>query len=882
MQIRSTLALAMIAGLGGTVQGAPVLSQSDNLIDNCAESMCAHTMYGIDVSGMNEAQVRGVRLIATQTFWSLPEEHRAKVAAGLMEQGEPVPGGIADNAAGDLDNLRARMAPLGEAEMAEAWELVKNVVDRDDFESFSPVSQRMLASFVPLAEQRREAGGAPVMPCFTPGTPIALVTAFETAVFGDVVDTGERFNQTTRWVNTANTSGAQQGDPVTLTYSFPSDGVSVPNGIGEGVGPNALNSFMDGIYGNRNTWRTIYDDMFAEWGDLSGNTYVLENNDDDSTLFNFDGVNGVRGDLRMAGKTIDGNSNVLAYNFFPPNGDMVIDTADNFYNTTTNDSQRLRNILSHEHGHGFGALHVCPVQQTKLMEPFISVAFTGPQFDDILNIQRHYGDRFEDPGNDSAGNATSLGSFSIGNSQTLTQLSIDDNADSDFFAVTANEDLFLSVTVRPQGFEYLEGSQNGDGSCQAGSPYNPLLFQDLNIAILDTNGTFVLDSADATGAGGNESVEDTINAGGTYFIRVQGSGANNIQAYELDIEAQTIPFQTLDLNLATPVPSQIDPGVPFNFILDIDQNDDTLIGTPSLNYRTAGTGSFTAVQMTPVIPGVSFTVDLPGQLCGPNVEYFFSAQAQTGGFIILPSIGEFSTAIGTEILNDNAETDIGWAVTGSATEGLWERGFPEGNGRDDPDVDFDGSGQCWLTDLDPNDTNSDIDGGDSVATSPAFDMSNGGVISYAYWMEDSTNTIGAEDYFRVEISTNDGASWSIARNYSPGGGWRTDSIDVGAEFGPSSTVRIRFAAADNDPGDVLECAFDAVVISNCVDPVDEDCPADVNGDGNADPADFTAWLGCFNDPGSAAFCDRADVNGSGAIDPSDFTAWLAAFQAGCP
>ena len=61
-----------------------------------------------------------------------------------------------------------------------------------------------------------------------------------------------------------------------------------------------------------------------------------------------------------------------------------------------------------------------------------------------------------------------------------------------------------------------------------------------------------------------------------------------------------------------------------------------------------------------------------------------------------------------------------------------------------------------------------------------------------------------------------------------------------------------------------------------------DCPADVNGDGNADPADFTAWLGCFNNPASAPFCDRADVNNSGAIDPSDFTAWLAAFQAGCP
>ena len=61
----------------------------------------------------------------------------------------------------------------------------------------------------------------------------------------------------------------------------------------------------------------------------------------------------------------------------------------------------------------------------------------------------------------------------------------------------------------------------------------------------------------------------------------------------------------------------------------------------------------------------------------------------------------------------------------------------------------------------------------------------------------------------------------------------------------------------------------------------EGCPADVNKDGTASPADFTAWLSCFNDPGSAPFCGNADVNGSGTIDPADFTAWLAAFNAGC-
>jgi len=65
-------------------------------------------------------------------------------------------------------------------------------------------------------------------------------------------------------------------------------------------------------------------------------------------------------------------------------------------------------------------------------------------------------------------------------------------------------------------------------------------------------------------------------------------------------------------------------------------------------------------------------------------------------------------------------------------------------------------------------------------------------------------------------------------------------------------------------------------------PVVAECAADVNGDGAATPADFTAWLGCFNDPNSASFCGNADVNDSGSVDPADFTAWLAAFNAGCP
>ena len=59
------------------------------------------------------------------------------------------------------------------------------------------------------------------------------------------------------------------------------------------------------------------------------------------------------------------------------------------------------------------------------------------------------------------------------------------------------------------------------------------------------------------------------------------------------------------------------------------------------------------------------------------------------------------------------------------------------------------------------------------------------------------------------------------------------------------------------------------------------CSADVNGDGLVTPADFTAWLAFFGDPGLPG-SERADVNGDGLISPADFTAWLAAFSAPCP
>ncbi|RNC82112.1 MAG: hypothetical protein ED559_10120 [Phycisphaera sp.] len=55
------------------------------------------------------------------------------------------------------------------------------------------------------------------------------------------------------------------------------------------------------------------------------------------------------------------------------------------------------------------------------------------------------------------------------------------------------------------------------------------------------------------------------------------------------------------------------------------------------------------------------------------------------------------------------------------------------------------------------------------------------------------------------------------------------------------------------------------------------CLADVNGDGDVTPTDFTAWINAFNN--NLPECDQ---NGDGACTPTDFTAWIANFNAGCP
>lgn len=352
-----------------------------------------------------------------------------------------------------------------------------------------------------------------------------------------------QFPDSNRWYRTAtNGSGLEQGDPTTLTWSVIPDGTPIPGYAGEPSSPSNLRAFLTGIYGNEATWIALLQQVMNRWGELTGVSYQYQPSDDGASFVGSQGALGVRGDVRFGGHTIDGNSGILAYNFYPDVGDMVLDTGDSFYSVTTGNSLRLRNVVAHEHGHGLGLHHVCPINQTKLMEPYYSSAFDGPQHDDILAANRGYGDAAEH--NDEPATAFPLGTPT--GLLTIDNLSIDDDADFDDYSVTVGSSASLSVTVAPVGSTYLSGPQNSNGSCSAGTPFNSLAIHDLSIRVLDTNGTTELAFADANGVGLPESLQNVpLPSGpGTYFVESAGDATDAPQLYRLELSVSSGPTAT--------------------------------------------------------------------------------------------------------------------------------------------------------------------------------------------------------------------------------------------------------------------------------------------------------------------------------------------------
>ncbi len=327
-----------------------------------------------------------------------------------------------------------------------------------------------------------------------------------------------------RWTVTAtNPSTGSTGNPITITWGF------VPDGTWADGGSSNLFAVFTGAWGSLG-WQDKIRNAFQRWQNVIGITYV-EVSDDGAAMPNNAGVLGVRGDVRIGGRSIDGASNVLAYNYYPNNGDMVLDTDDiDFYRNPVSNYGNLKNVVCHEHGHGFGLGHVIPTDCTKLLEPYICspTIAVGPRDDDIRGGMRDYGDRYEN--NDTNASPTNVGA--IADSLVIADLSIDNgNTDVDWYRVTLPSTR-LTVQADPVGSSYSVGPDGGTEAWVATDSIS-----DLDIGLYDAIGTTLLASATSAGLGETEELNYYAAAAGDYQIKVYrkaGTG-NDVQRYAMSI-----------------------------------------------------------------------------------------------------------------------------------------------------------------------------------------------------------------------------------------------------------------------------------------------------------------------------------------------------------
>jgi len=331
-----------------------------------------------------------------------------------------------------------------------------------------------------------------------------------------------------RWVTTHAGNTGPWGNPASISYSYVPDGTFVPN-AGFGSGPSSLFARMNQQFGgNTALWQSKFDASFGRWDELTGlsHTHV---NDDGASLHNSPGIGTTRGDVRIAMITLS-NSNVIAYNFFPDIGDMVMNRSFNFANGT-NSHRFLRNTVMHEHGHGFGLDHVMSNNSIQLMEPLLTTAVDGPQNDDIQGGQFTYGDYLEN--NDNNAGSTDLGN--ITNGQEVLTLALERPNDKDWFKVTVSPGVAITITATPVGALYNQGPEGGQQQ-----PRNSTSINNLRVAAYEPDGTTLLGVSDTGATGQPEILANIIPSTGEARIRIDVStNVNDIQRYRLTFNLTT-------------------------------------------------------------------------------------------------------------------------------------------------------------------------------------------------------------------------------------------------------------------------------------------------------------------------------------------------------
>ena len=341
------------------------------------------------------------------------------------------------------------------------------------------------------------------------------------------------------------------------------------------------------------------------------------------------------------------------------------------------------------------------------------------------------------------------------------------------------------------------------------------------------------------------------------------------------------------------LPELLPPGEPTDITVRIVEGDESYVAdSGTLHYRYYG-GEFETAPLEP-LGGELYRATLPPADCTATPEFYFSAEGTESGVIHQPLTAPsatFTAEVGEllVVLEDDFETDQSWTVgdpDDDATTGVWNRMDPEGS-EAQPEYDHtpDPAATCWVTDgyYGGSLGAADVDDGKTTLTSPTIDLSGAedATISYFRWYSNDTGADPHNDVFVVDISADDGGTWTNVETVGPAGagtsgGWFYHEFQVAGFVTPTSQIKLRFIASDEGSGSLVEAAVDdfSVVVFECS--VSEG-DGDFDLDGDLDLFDFGRFQECFS-PGSVPpGCEPGDMDGSGGVDLLDFGLFFSTF-----
>jgi hypothetical protein len=305
-------------------------------------------------------------------------------------------------------------------------------------------------------------------------------------------------------------------------------------------------------------------------------------------------------------------------------------------------------------------------------------------------------------------------------------------------------------------------------------------------------------------------------------------------------------------------------------------------GSARAYVRGPGAGAFSEVPLT-VLGANSYRLTIPAGSCGGETRYYLTAQAVGGTTVSSPSTApaaSWSSILASSLNSlvfDDFETNSGWTVGAAgdnATSGVWVRADPVGTIAQPEDDHTPAPGvACWVTgNAAPGaaDGTNDVDNGVTTLVSPTYNLAGYDAVYVSYWRWYSNNLGAApnEDVFPIEVSNNNGATWTTLEIVSENANaWVYKRFLVNSVLPLTSQMKFRFRAQDLGSGSLVEAALDdfALEIVSCASPI----PGDIDGDGDVDGADLGALLAGWGTAGPT------DVNGDGTTDGADLGILLA-------